>query len=1484
LLLIVTLSLRFSVVQTYLAQQLTKKLSENLNTTIHIERVNIHPLDKVTLEGVFALDLVNDTIIDAKFLEVKLASISFQKSNINIESVTLDEAKIQLIKPEGQTGFSFQFIIDYFSGEDKEDKKSSNNFTITGNRIELINSSFNFIDHRAKAIYYGMDFTDLRLRNINITLSNIKNKGSNIKARIEHISTLEKSNFHLTDFKGDVEIDSNFVHLDSLQIETVNSSLKTNFFRFEFDDPNYFEDDFENKVKMIANFKASKLNLKDLSYFTSFFEGIDRAVLFTGKFNGYVSDFKSTDLYIKLDHNTYYKGDIAMKGLPNNNLTTFNAKIDELVTNEYELEHIEIPPFTKHKRIELPKQLKGVGNIFLTGNLTGKFDDVKGNLLTRTNLGEIQSEAHYWVNKKTNTSIFNGTVRTQKFNIGKLTQLSDIKTITANLKANFVWNYKIGYDASINGKIASFFFKDYNYKNIIVDGDFNDAFFSGKANITDKNIKANFNGIIDLSKKTPEFRFKSNIESLNLDELHLTNDSVIRIICARVDVNGSGKNIDDANGNIIINDLVYYQDGIEYEAEEIEINAKTNDSSRVIELMSSIANISIDGNFKIAELPKSIDVIISKTLPALYEKRDSIKLEQQNFMFYGEVKDYSPIQELFTPGIHIEPTTSFNGDFNSDEGLFHFFSISDSIIIEKRKLENVKVDIKKLDEVLDLNITVDNLIFNEESSFENITFKSLLKDNLITPSLKWYSSDNDSYGFIQGNGYWYSVDYFDFLILPSYFHFNEHDWYTKDDASFIIEGTKLSFKDLEVRNEKDEAISVLGEISNNPNAVLKIYLDNFKINNFNTFLSSSKVKYYGTINGSTCITNVYDQAVIEADFFIDKLKANKELIGDVSLNTTWLNNTKGLACKGELFREDNNVFDFSGTYFPLEEENSLDFKCIMDKTPLAFLNTFIEGRGISEIEGYANGKINVKGSPKKPLLDGGIQFDYAGFKVEYLNTYYDFSGEFIVLEDGILTNNIFELRDMTDNIATFNGAIFHDNYKDFDFDVSIDIPKQVWVNGYDKRRLPFDGAKKVDNRFYCLNTHQQLNSDFYGNVYAVGNINIAGYKENVDITVNATTRKGTQFTLPLYGGFDVKLEEYVIFVDSTTTNIKEEKLDLEGINLDLNIEVTPDAELEIIFDEVYGDIMKGRGNGNLNISVDKNNEIKMTGKYEIEKGDYLFTLGILNFENVINKKFEIAPGGTIYWYGDPYNAEIDLNAIYKLKASLYDITTSYSDDVKARYKNRSDVECYMNLTQSLMQPNVSFEIQLPRSDETAKNALANLIQTEQELNKQVFSLLILNRFLPPANSVSNEDRSSGGALSSNASELLSNQLSNWLSKLSNNVDIGLNYRPGDNISNDEVAVALSTELLNDRLVISSNFGVSTGNEANNNPNNLIGDVNVEYKLNKDGTFRVRAFTRTNEYDITNTNQSTTSQGVGIYYKKDFDKLKDFFKKKNNKAK
>lgn len=1456
---------------------MAEKLSKDLNTNIEINKVDIHPFKKVNLKGVLIEDLNQDTVINSKNISINIADINLSGSNfVNISKVNIDGAKIKLIKPPGQRGFSFKFLLDYFSGEKKSNKK--NNFLITGDRIALTNCHLQFIDHRAEAIYYGIDFKDLDLKDINVTLSGLKNKGSNTKIKIEHLSTTEKTGFKINELKANVEIDSNYAQLDSLFIKTELSNIYASTFKFEFDNPNDFEDDFVEKVKMKSDFKEVKLALNELAYFTPFFEGINRYAFLTGNFDGTVQDFKLNNLHVGIDKNTYFKGDLTMKGLPKISQTTFTTNIHEFHSTEYEISQLDIPPFTAHKKLILPKQLNGIGRVWVSGNLAGKFDDFTGNLHANTNLGIIKTDGRYWYNHKSNTSIYSGVINGTNIAGGQMLGVNNLEDINANTNSTFIWN-SLGYDASLKGNISSLVYQNYNYQNIKIDGDFNDQFFDGTATIKDPNAQLTFNGKVNYENKIPEFNFKSKITSLNLTQTNLIKDSLTRIICSDLIINGEGDRLDELNGFAIAQNLTYYENGKEFQIKEIELVASPKDSGKILNLTSNLLDATIEGHFKFNDLPKSLEYIVSKTIPVLYENRDSIIIKNQDFHFDALVKNYQPINYLFTPNISFSKNTFIKGDFDSESPSFDVLVKSDSAFINQRKLYDIDGNIEELGNKVSIDINVKKGYITEDLALDNINFKTKIQDNKLLPSITWKAEDNSNFGLIEGDGYWYSLEYFDFLLLPSYARFNNATWRSAEGAQFVIDKKVIDFENFYASNEKNERIAIRGKISKNPTDKLEMLLADFKLENLNDFIGTNKVNYYGNINGSSCLTNIYENPNITSDISITNLRANQEFIGDIDFNTDWKNNIKALQCKGELKRNDKNAFDFIGNYYPFEQENSLDFTCLMDQTPISFVSSYLEDDGISELYGFVSGNVKISGKPEKPLLNGKTFFDNVGFRVDYLNTYYDFTGEILIENEDIYTKDVIEIRDMTDNVAIFNGAIYHDNFTDFDFNVFVEIPERIWVKGYQKELRNFEGAKLKDNKFYCLNTNQTHNSDFFGNVYATGDINIEGYQDEIAITVNTKTSEGTVFTLPLHGSSEVTLEDYIIFKDSSTVIDQEETINLEGIDLDLNIEATPDAELRIIFDEVYGDVMKGKGAGNLSMNINKNNEFELTGKYVIDKGDYLFTMGVLNFENLINKRFQVAPGSSLTWYGDPYNAEIDINAIYKLKASIYDIMSSYSDEEKSRYKNRTDVECYMNLTQSLLQPNINFEIQLPRADETAKTALINLIQTKQELNKQVFSLLILNRFLPPANFVNDEEERSGsGAIGSTASELFSNQVSNWLSQISNNFDVGFNYRPGDNISNDELAVALSTELLDDRLVISSNFGVSTGNEANQNADSFIGDFSVEYKLNKDGTFRVRAFTRTNEYDVTNTQQSTTTQGVGLYYKKEFNKFKDFFKK------
>ncbi len=1469
------MAVRFNGVQTSIAKYATERLSKDLNTEIYIGKVSITPIKSIELLDFYVLDKENDTVIQTKSLSVLAKNINLKKNNIEISNVTLDKANIQLIKRLGGSGFSFQFILDYFDTGDQS-KSDSPEFRIDINSIELTHSRFRFKDYRTTAQYYGMDFADLEAYPINLTFSDFQNKGSNIKVNIEHLSSMEKSKFDLRNLTGKVEIDSNFVHIQNLDITTANSHVATEYFRFEFDDPTYFEDDFENKVTMKTTFKQTDLNLADLAYFTSFFEGIDRKVQLSGKFDGTVADFKTRNLRLKIDNETSFYGDLAMKGLPYTNKTTFGINIKNLVTTEQNINNLDIPPFGKKKKLTLPTEIEGIGNVKITGSMSGKFDDFYSKLAINTSQGALSVDARYW--NTNHTDYLKGKLIANQLNVGTFADNKDLAEVDANLDTELEWNSKTGIKINANGELPQLAFKGHTYKNIQLDGAFTEKSFDGKASINDLYGEVNFIGSINFESDMPEFDFSSTVVKMNLSKLNIIKDTNEHVVSGEISLKGKGSSVDNSRGVAKISNLIYTQNDKTYQNKEITVVSTDTDSLQNISLRSDIANGSIQGKFSLSQLSKIVDKVGQQVVPALYSSRDSVELTDQFFDFEILIKDYTPIQDLFTSKISIAPNSKAIGHFNSFTDEFSIGALSDSVHYLNNSFYKIEGKLDKPADILDLKITAKEFRAGNDFSLDNIQVSSFINEDHIMPTIQWKSLDGESFGKIQGDGYWYSQNYFDLVILPSYFHFKNRDWKIKEDASLIVDSTSYNINDLTITNNLGEGATIVGNISEQPEDVLKVYLDNFNVKYLNPFIGTPTAQYKGNINGSACISNVYNDIEINSDFVIGSLQVNKELIGDLVFNTDWTKETRGMNIKGELLRNGLNTFDFLGDFYPFREKNSLDFKCILQNTNLAFLNPYLEGEGISQINGKARGNIAVTGEPDAPLLEGEIALMRTGFNVNYLNTYYDFSGLFIIENKDIYTDNIIEIRDEENNLAYFNGAIIHDNFTDFNFNVFVEIPTSVYIKGKQSELQSFEGSKKVNNKFIGMNTNRELNSDFYGKVYTTGTVNIAGYQDEIDITVNAKTEKETHFTLPLYGSSEVSMADFVVFNNKDSSTNEEEIVNLEGINLDINIEVTPDANLELIFDEVYGDIIAGTGHGNLSMTVDKQDQFNMTGKYVIDQGDYLFTLGLERFENLINKKFEIGNESTINWYGDPYNAEIDINAIYKLKTSLYEIMPQLTNDIN-RYKTRSDIEVVMKLTENLMTPTIDFFIELPRADETERGVIANLMQTKQELNKQVFALLLLNRFLPAQNTNDQNGIETSGAVGATASELLSNQLSNWISKLSNNVDVGFNYRPGDDITSDEIAVALSTELLNERLVISSNFGVAQGNEINENENALIGDVNVEYKLNEDGSFRVRVFSRTNDYDITNTNQAQTTSGAGIYYKKEFNTWKEFITRK-----
>jgi len=319
----------------------------------------------------------------------------------------------------------------------------------------------------------------------------------------------------------------------------------------------------------------------------------------------------------------------------------------------------------------------------------------------------------------------------------------------------------------------------------------------------------------------------------------------------------------------------------------------------------------------------------------------------------------------------------------------------------------------------------------------------------------------------------------------------------------------------------------------------------------------------------------------------------------------------------------------------------------------------------------------------------------------------------------------------------------------------------------------------------------------------------------------------------------------------------------------MNLTTTSEAKIQLLFNAAIGDAINGQGTGNLRFIYDKEGDFYIYGDYVIEKGDYMFVL-----QNVINRKFKIENGGTLTWNGDIYSAIVDLNAVYSLKTSVSDLLTSTGQGDNSR---RIPVECRINLSKKLFNPTVKFDIAFPTADERTKDELQQFLSTQDDINRQMLSLMVMGQFFTPEYMRGRQGQdiqsNSTNLVGATTSDILSNQLSNWLSQISNDFDIGFKYRPSDQLNTNQMEVALSTQIFDNRVTINGNIGNNSRLQTNTT-NPVVGEVEVYVKLTKSGKLQLKAYNRANDDLIYDT--SLYKQGVGLTFKEEFDSLSDLF--------
>ncbi len=1437
--------------QTWAAHKATNYLSEELGTRVEIDRLKISLIKNVTLQGIFVGDKHGDTLVSGKSITIDVSGFDYKNHRLSLDEAKLTDIKIKLLKYKGEEDFNFQFLADYFESRDTVKKVTSKSpWQLKYGALILNNVDFTYhLLRDTSRVVQNMNYRNIHVSKVYGKFTDIDFRGDTIFTQITNLQAVEQSGIQLKNLTTRATLSSTQLRCDSLYLKTANSLVKGKLsFKYDtWDDYN----DFVNKVYMKAEFVDSTyLNMKDITYFAEDINGFSEIFQIKGKVRGFVTDLSGTDMNVRYADNTQFIGDMSMAGLPDIDKTFIHFDAEKISTSKQDLEKFPIPPFDKPTFLKLPKEVGKFGIV----SYKGKFDGFINNFVTygtfKTAIGNLKTDLQLHNNEKTKKVEYSGKISSASFQIAKLlpnlTMVGPV-SLSAKVKGSGITLDEL--DTQMDGVINSIAVNNYEYKDLQINGTFKKKIFKGELVSHDPNADFDFDGSIDLNYKMPRMDFISTINNFDLQKTNLSTPQLNGRVSSQILINLYGDNIDNLSGLVNFDNTIYKTEEKEYNLSSFNLELDQENAYKNIKLTSNILNARLKGKYNLSTLSNAFTQYLNTYFPT-FVKTNTRYIYKDEAELKVRIKNFTIIKELFIKDLSISPNTRIEGSFDAAISYLYLKMNSDSVGYAGLKFKDNLLNINSLTNGISLAYNAKSVNLTDSFSFKNPSINLVADDKKSHFELGWnnYTLPNNS-GALNGNVLFANnqadivFEKAKFVVADSVWQMIKPNVITIDTAS-VVTISPITFYN------QNQLITFDGKMSKNNQEKLDILVQNFNLSQFNSLLSDVNISIDGSITGNTSIYGVFDKSIVNSDVAFNQLKLNNRLIGNGEIKSEYNSEKEYVNINGfSAFAKDmegnllKNI-EFQGYYFPKKKEDNLDITFKAEPFDVSLLQPYLKDIITFKI-GYLNGNGRITGTPDKPLINAKLKIFKCVMLVDYLNVQYSVSGFVDIMPNQINFENI-EIRDKFNNLGIVYGNIFHSNFKNMRIDFDINT-----------------------NKLMMLNTTAANNPSYYGTAYASGNAGIYGFMDDIKMELNMKTNGGTYFYIPLDGPSEVGSNDFVRFVTKDTIK-KIVTPTKSNFSLDFNLETTPDAEVQLIFDEKSGDVIKARGNGNLHMKINSKGKFDMFGDYVLTTGDYLFTL-----ENFVTKKFEIQKGSSIKWNGNVYKADIDIAAIYRQRASVRPI---YPPDSSGK---RYTVDCKLFMKNKLTQPDISFGIDLPTIDETARSSIKSTLSDENEMNRQVFSLLLLRSFVTPISASGGGGINAGGAVAATGSEMLSNKLSNWLNGVTKDVDVGVNYRPGTGLSNDELDLTLNKQLFNNRLVIDGNFGVSNNSAKTPNSNNssgLIGDVTLEYKLTESGKYRVKGFNRSNDNTQVINNGGPFTQGVGIFYREEFENMNELFRR------
>jgi len=1487
LIIVLAFAIRTSAVQTYFAEKATNYLSKELGAEVKVDKVAIVFFDKVALDGVLIKDQANDTLIYAKRILVDLEEINFSKKKFTISTADVKEAYVHIQRSKDNV-FNHAFIKEYFI----KDKKKKNKIKFKLIQASFSNSRFRYDDHRKETRDIGMDYFHLNASKINGSLSNIQVDKDVITANVDWINLYEESGFKLKDLNTRAEISPRGVLLSDLEIKTDDSYIKSEKLNMYSDSYNCFKY-FVDSVSFDGKINESNISLADVSYFAYTLDGMNDQVRLSTEIKKKVTDLQLKNFDLRYKEKSRVKGTINLDDYREIEEGFFHEKLNYVYLDIEEVKTLNLPsPNSKAKYINISPEIERLK--FIEANsisLDGIYTEfVVAAKTVETGLGgaQLDNGILFTANEENNSYTFeqshssNYDVKVNHFNLGAYTGNNDLGFIDGELfLGGEIFSASDIVFRKIEGKVKSFDYNNYSYKNITIErGSYVRKKFDGRILINDKNLVLIYDGSIDFNGDQ-HMNFTVDLKRSVLDSINIVSKDSKLITNVVVDL--KGKDMNSFKGTVNFENVLYESEGKQIEIPFLDLSVKRRASEDFFNIESSAGEAWIKGKLDFNHLIDDFNYQLSRVLPALYnhERKESNGFKKDNFTFHVNLDKANDFLDIFYSDLKIAPKTTLDGHYNSQKSQFDVTIISDQINHGNFQFEGLKMYQEMDSTSIFASYDSDRFAYADSLDFNHIHFETTGGHDELFHFIEW-DKQTEFESEIKWETTMYAYNHHLMYVNPSHFFIKDLKWDIAHESTLKFHGDTISVNDFEL-NRGHQNIIINGLISDQDQDKLNFDVQDLKLGEISQFITND-YPMTGLINSKGYITNPFHNLDFSTVGTLTEFEVKNQHVGDIKMEAVWDKEKQSINTFGDLTYIDEKTFDFEGDYYIFEDEENLDFDLNFDYTNLEFTNAFMDPDVMSEIRGLLLGKIDLTGTPEEPILNGSVYLTAGSTYLDILGAHFGIDGPIEIDEYGFYINGI-PVFDEDGNSGLLVGAVFHENFKDFNFDLQFDLEPTANGNAeYGEQHM---------QKFLVMDLPYSHDGLYYGKGYVTGMANIFGYTDNLEITVDFKTEKGTTVNIPMYGVGEIEDESFISFISHSSeldSIITIPKFDLSNVVIDLNFEVTKDADINIIFNQELGDVISARGTGDMAISLDEVGDVKMEGVYTVDNGEYNFAMDPLNQNSIAFKqKFIIERGGNISWTGDPYDAELNLRTYYKLNANIAEISNDQFGSGKGAHQQ---VLAFLDLTGSMTTPAIGFDIQAPQADETGRTLINRIKSDKDELSRQFFSLMLFRRFQPID---AENSRTASGAL-----DLISNQINYMLAAVSTDYNLNLDFDTDQLTGDNTLEFGISKGFLDDRLILSGSFGVEnygenahiTDEAGNDLEGQLIGDVNLEYLLNESGTFRVNIFNEsTDKTVIQDGDLGDFTQGAGLNYSEDFNTFQDFklaqyvldvFRKKENK--